>query len=157
MDGLPDGMTNGMVLCGGDHRTYKVSELCAIIHAKGAKVLAEYESDFYKGMPALTENACGEGKAYYVAARPGADFLKDFTACLVNETGVERSLDDAALPYGVIPMMRTGENGEKVVFVQNFTKEQKAVVLGRAYTVFGTEEKVDALTLAPYETVILNK
>lgn len=157
VDGLPDGATNGMVLCDGDHRTYKVSEICAVIHAKGARVLAEYESDFYKGMPALTENAYGEGKAYYVAARPGEDFLHDFAACLVKGTGVEKSLDNAALPYGVVPMMRTGENGEKVVFVQNFTGEQKAVVLGREYTVFGTEEKVDALTLAPYETVILNK
>ena len=157
IDALPDGVENGMVLCCGDHRAYKVRELCAIVHARGAKVLADYEKDFYKGTPALTVNDYGEGKAYYVAARPEAGFLADFCTRLAQEAGVERSLDDAALPFGVVPMLRTGEAGEKVVFVQNFTNEAKALVLGRPYTVFETGEPVDALTLAPYETVVLKK
>src|ERR1035438_5024065 len=38
-------------------------------HAESATVLATYGRDFYAGRPALTVNACGAGKAYYVASR----------------------------------------------------------------------------------------
>lgn len=34
---------------------YRITGLCGLVHAKGAKVLAEYQNDFYKGYPALTK------------------------------------------------------------------------------------------------------
>lgn len=156
IDSLPEGAENAMVFCGGDHRRYTVHDLCAILHAKGAEVLAEYGDDFYKGTPALTVNRYGSGQAYYVAARAGADFLRDFCTKLADEAGITRALN-TALPYGVVPMMRTDETGKAVVFVQNFTGDTKPLVLNETCTVFETGEKTDALTLAPYETVILLK
>lgn len=156
IDSLPEGTTNAMVCRGEGHRRYTVRDLCAIVHAKGAEVLAEYEDDFYKGTPALTVNRYGQGKAYYVPARAEADFLRDFCTKLADDAGVVRALN-TALPYGVVPMMRTDETGKAVVFVQNFTGETKPLVLNETCTVFETGEKTDALTLAPYETVILLK
>ncbi len=48
------------------------------IDAEGAQVLGVYEEDFYAGEPAVTVNQYGRGKAYFIAARTGQDFLDDF-------------------------------------------------------------------------------
>lgn len=111
IDSLPEGATNAMVCRGEGHRRYTVRDLCAIVHAKGAEVLAEYEDDFYKGTPALTVNRYGQGKAYYVPARAEADFLRDFCTKLADDAGVVRALN-TALPYGVVPMMRMDETAK---------------------------------------------
>ena len=47
--------------------------LCDLVKASSANVLLEYAEDFYEGMPALTENNYGKGKAYYICA----DFSKE--------------------------------------------------------------------------------
>ncbi|MBO5858848.1 MAG: beta-galactosidase trimerization domain-containing protein, partial [Clostridia bacterium] len=50
-DSLPEGMKNGATYNG---KTYDVVHICDLIHSNGAKILGEYQSDFYAGMPALT-------------------------------------------------------------------------------------------------------
>jgi beta-galactosidase len=98
-------------------KEYEAFGLCELIHAEGAEVLGAYGSDFYAGRPALTVNRRGEGRAYFIAARTGADFLTDFYRTVIEETGVERVLD-AALPAGVTAQVRSdGQNDH--VFVLN--------------------------------------
>ena len=62
----------------GLNKEYRVKELCDLIHAETAEVLAVYKDDFYAGRPALTVNSYGKGKAYYIAFRNNDDFLVDF-------------------------------------------------------------------------------
>ncbi|MBO3734415.1 beta-galactosidase [Glycomyces niveus] len=100
-----------------DGADYEAFGLCELIHAEGADVLGAYGSDFYAGRPALTVNRRGEGKAYFIAARTGADFLDAFYGGLIAETGVERALA-TALPAGVTAQVRSdGETDH--VFVLN--------------------------------------
>src|SRR6185503_3148743 len=92
IDALLPGMSNELVLdktWGSLSGSYKCDLLCDLIHAEGAEVLAEYGSDFYKGMPALTVNKFGEGKAYYVASSPEVGFLQGFLANLCEENGIK--------------------------------------------------------------------
>ena len=57
-------------------REIEVVDYAERIHLRGAEALAEFTSDpLYEGMPAITVNRFGAGKAYYLAGRTGEEFL----------------------------------------------------------------------------------
>lgn len=150
-DSLWDGEKNS--ISAGDGKSYEVSELCALIHARGAKVLMTYGEDFYAGEPALTENAFGKGKAYYLAAAAEQDFYRDFYRNLVSSLSIKRALD-VELPLGVEACLR--ENGEeKFVFLQNFSGKSQEIVLPQGYVLAETGEPAAKAVLASYDSVIL--
>lgn len=108
--------------------SFKIKELCDIIHAQTVRVLATYQSDFYSGTPALTVNDFGNGRAYYIAARTGTDFLDAFYNSLANSISLKQVLK-TRLPIGVSAMARTdGEND--FIFLMNFTEEEQWVDIG---------------------------
>lgn len=107
---------------------YKAVELCDLIHAETAKVLATYKEDFYAGRPALTVNDYGKGRSYYIAFRSGDYFLWDFYGKLIEDLGIEKVLDNE-LPQGVTAQKRTDGDND-FIFVMNFADEEKLVDLG---------------------------
>jgi Beta-galactosidase len=118
---LPDGSPLKLSGC------YAVKEICDIIHAEKARVLAVYASDFYAGTPALTVNDYGAGKAYYIAARTGADFLDAFYGSLSVELALGRAVS-SPLAEGVSAELRT--DGETdYLFLLNFSEQQQTVEL----------------------------
>ncbi len=109
-------------------KEYKAIELCDLIHAETAKVLATYKEDFYAGRPALTVNEFGDGKSYYIAFRSGDDFLWDFYDRIIGELDIQKVLN-TQLPEGVTAQKRTdGQND--YIFVMNFASYQRTVDLG---------------------------
>lgn len=142
---------NGLGLNG----PYEARDYCDLIHAESARVLATYQGDFYAGRPALTVNAYGKGKAYYVASNNDARFLSDFYAALEAELGLLRSLD-ADLPHGVSAQGRT--DGEtRWVFLMNFNAEPTRVDLGaQVWTDLLTGKQVGGpVELDAYQTMVL--
>jgi len=108
-------------------KEYKAMELCDLIHAETAEVLATYKCDFYKGRPALTVNKFGDGKTYYIAFRSGLDFLSDFYKQLIKDLDISKVLD-TELPEGVTAQKRSdGEND--YIFIMNFSSEERKVNL----------------------------
>ena len=97
-------------------KTYQVDDYAALVHTRGAEVLALYDEDFYRGDPVLTRHAYGTGLAYYIAARTGEDFLRDFYAALLKKQGIAPLIRD--LPAGVDCTSRVGDHG-KYLFVLN--------------------------------------
>lgn len=123
-DSLPEGMKN---IASFNGKTYDAVHVCDIIHAKGAAVLGEYESDFYKGLPAVTENTYGDGKAYYVAFRNDSDFAEDFCNKLLNDLSVT---PDCGIEAGEgVAVRKRGE----LIFVMNFADGERPVTLDREY------------------------
>lgn len=151
IDGLPDGMLNSIAVNG---KSYKAMELCARIHPLTAEVLGTYEKDFYAGEPALTKNAFGKGAAYYIAARTGVDFLRDFYAEQIAALAIPRALE-TALPEGVTAHARQNEAGE-IIFVENYSGSEKTVDLPRKYKLYGTDQTVNSIKLAPFGFVLLS-
>lgn len=123
-DGLWDGEKNGFLLP--NKETYSCCDMCDIIHAETAKVVAEYASDFYAGSPAVTVNDFGAGKAWYIASRPEQAFLDMLYKKLLDQAGVKRLIEN--LPTGVQVTTREGENG-KYLFVMNFARKPVQVTL----------------------------
>ena len=106
---------------------YKAIELCELIHANQAEILAKYQADFYAGMPALTQNSYEKGNAYYIAFRDTGGFLSDFYSELISKLKLTKSLD-TNLPYGVTSHSRYDEAHE-YIFVQNYTDEKQRIKL----------------------------
>lgn len=100
--------------------------LCDLIHSEGAEVLAEYGSDFYKGMPVLTKNSFGSGHAYYVASSPEASFLEGFLANLCDEKGIKPLLH---APAGV-EVARRVKSDKEFLFLLNHNAESAEVEIG---------------------------
>jgi beta-galactosidase len=159
IDGLYEGDTNGIApnpdvdlnLSG----EYEARELCALIHAETAEVLATYQKDFYAGRPALTVNAYGKGQAYYIASRNDDRFLSDFYGSLTKSLGVMRALD-MDLPMGVTAQLRT-DGEQRFVFLMNFKPETINVDLGQlAFTDKLTGAPVSGrVAMDPYGVMVL--
>ncbi|MEC0138115.1 beta-galactosidase [Paenibacillus macerans] len=105
---------------------YECGLLCDLIHAEGAEVLAEYDADFYKGMPVLTVNRFGNGRAYYVASSPEASFLQGFLKNLCEEKGIKPLFE---APAGVETARRV-KDGKAYLFLLNHNAEDAQVDIG---------------------------
>ncbi|MEL4016579.1 beta-galactosidase [Dryocola clanedunensis] len=123
IDSLYDGETNQIALTGEgweeSGREYACLELCDLIHAETARVLGVYQQDFYKGRPALTRNPFGKGQAYYLAARTGGDFLKDFYRQIADKHGIA-GCTSMRIPQGAVATARQND-GNTFIFVQNYS------------------------------------
>lgn len=148
-DGLWDGEENAISVESG--KRYPVTELCALIHARGAKVLGTYASDFYAGEPALTANEYGQGKAYYLAARAGRDFFDDFYAGLTEKLCCKRALPENP-PEGVEACLRETEE-QQFIFLQNFSGKAQIVNLPEGCTDPVSGQELSTVDLAPFDSV----
>jgi beta-galactosidase len=137
--------------------TYAARQLCDLIHAEGAEVLATYGSQFYAGRPAVTVNRFGKGKAYYVASRNDDRFHRDFYSALVRELKLPRALG-SALPPGVTAQVRS-DGLRDYVFVFSFSRAAHDVSLGdTVYTDAISGEPVAAtLPLPAYGVRVLSR
>ncbi|MEK4324482.1 beta-galactosidase [Paenibacillus sp. FSL R7-0297] len=134
---LPD-MRNEIVMnqeWGQLNRSYSCGLLCDLIHSEGAEVLAQYGTDFYQGMPALTVNRFGEGKAYYVATSPDGAFLRAFLATVSAENGIAPLV---SAPEGIESVQRV-KDGVSYLFLLNHSAEELSADIG-------TDERTDLLS-----------
>ncbi len=107
---------------------FPVSKRCEYIHPEGAEVLAVYHNVFYAGHPALTVNRFGKGKAVYLAAEMGEDFLHDFYGKILSEAGIRPVLPN--LPPAVRASKRFHDRFA-YYFLLNMTDREQKVSLPR--------------------------
>lgn len=150
-DALWDGETNTIRM--EDGREYAVKELCALLHLRGAKALGVYGGDFYQNEPAVTVSQYGKGSAYYIGASAEDDFYRSFYQALAARLSLKRAVD-ADLPRGVEACLR--EDGEKKwLFLQNYSGREQTVTLPDGYELFPEGEAAETVSLAPYDSVLL--
>jgi beta-galactosidase len=155
IDALLPGRTNQIVMkeaWGALSGQYECGLLCDLIHAEGAEVLAEYGSDFYQGMPVVTVNSFGKGRAYYVASSPDAAFLQGFLKNLCEEKGIQPLLD---APEGV-EVARRVKDGKAFLFLLNHNEGAAEVDIGsEAYKDLLAQTEVSGTVQVPGRGVVI--
>lgn len=120
-DGLPPGAETPLAFLEEPER-YPASMVCDVIRCTTASSLAEYCTDYYAGMPALTVNRHGLGWAYYVGTCPCAAFIRKI---------LPRCLARAGVPYYDMPRgveLCTREHMRRQYhFLMNHTAEAQTV------------------------------
>ncbi|MEY8334376.1 beta-galactosidase [Lachnospiraceae bacterium 47-T17] len=126
-DALPAGMENSFVYRG---QTYPATLLCGLLHLEGAQQVDEggYGCDFYAGMPVITKNDFGKGRAYYLATASNAQFYETFLSDLCAQQGLAPVLET---PRGVEVTSRENENG-RLIYVLNHKDSETAISLPEA-------------------------
>ncbi len=140
-DALPKGKENSFVYKG---TNYPARLLCDLSHVRGAEVLATYDTDFYSGMPVITVNILGNGKAYYVATRSNPEFYRTFLKDICEEAGVKPIIEEQD---NLEVTERINENGRFLFLLNHGEKEIHVeleyegmdLITGKAYK---TGEKV---------------
>lgn len=135
---------------------FEAHDYCELIHDRGAEVLARYDSDFYKGMPATTVNSFGKGKAYYIAFRDDGSFTDKIVDKILKDNNISSEFD-GELPYGVTAHSRTdGEN--TFVFIENYSGEPVTLKTKIQWHVVETDEIIsEEIHLDTNGTAILKK
>ena len=146
-DALTEKIKNAVIF---ENKEYTVDHICDIIHSNGAKVLAEYQKDFYKQTPALTENYYKNGKAYYVAFRNDGDFATDFCKKLIEDLNIRSDTDIKTQDGSVV--RKRGDH----IFVMNFTDNPKDIELDKEYLDVIKGEKISGkITLQTMSYLVL--
>lgn len=71
---------------------FKAKIICNVLRSKGAESLADYETDYYKGLPAITCNSYEGGKVYYVGCSSTDEFYREMVAYVCKKAGVTNVL-----------------------------------------------------------------
>lgn len=152
IDALYEGQTNTIVMRDGSG-TYTCSRLADLLHTETAETLAIYGSDFYAGLPVVTQNQFGAGNAYYLASDPEDRFLDDFYGKLIQEHNLSPAFD---APAGVEVTTRY-KNGRALYFVLNHNATLATLpVGGRTFHDLITGERInDHLLLEGHGVSIL--
>ena len=124
--------------------------VASIIHREGAERLATYGGDeFYAGHSALTVNAYGKGKAYFVGTPLDETGMSAFMAPIIKELDL-KSLDT---PEDVSLSVRYGDGGTRYAFLINNSAADKRLCLselnGGTELLTGTVIN-DLIELKPY-------
>ena len=134
-----------------DGAAYKITELCGLVELRGAEVEGTYTSDWYAGQPCLTRHTYGKGEAWYLAAKADQNALNALYRRLAERAGLPRAMD-TELPYGVVAVERGG-----VVFLQNYSGEERTVALDKAYHELLTDRNVSGEVTLPICGVMVLK
>lgn len=107
-------------------KSYKGYRWYDVIESKGAEVLASYDSDYFKGMPAVTRNLYGNGTAYYLGTVLEENLLDEIMDEACKKAGVYSPIIDADLG---IEMVSRSKGDTDYWFVINHNDEQSRFYL----------------------------
>ena len=104
-------------------RHYDVFHYADRVHCDTAAVIAPFEHGALKGCPAISANAYGKGKVYYLASRNEDAFYSAFYHSLLSAIG---DSPITPLPKGVTVQYRR-DDSRAFAFVMNFTNAEIAI------------------------------
>ena len=123
------------------------------IHPTGAEVLAQYDSGWRKGLPALTRNRWGKGQVIYLGTVLEGAPLAAFVDYLCGLAGVQPGL---AVPDGVRAYERRG-NGTRLLFLINETETPQRVNLPTGWQDVFSEQSLTEVEIAPVDVRIISQ
>jgi len=126
---------------------------CDVLKPVSANVLAEYSGEFYCGKAAVTENAVGQGRVYYLGCDADEETYDRLVGYICNQAGIAAEFTD--IPDGVEIHKAMSEAGP-VWFVLNHNQFSVLLRLKRTYQDVSTGETYDfTLRLEGYQPVVI--
>ncbi len=123
-----------------DGSTYRCRQWCDVLCTETAETIAYYDSEFYRGKPAITRNVYGKGIVYYVGTVGDKALYNRLVKTMLEEAEVNYI---QGLPDNVEVTTRTGE-GMSLRFVFNNTDQEQHFSMGdEPITLMPFEMKVD--------------
>lgn len=152
-DALAPGRENYFIYHG---KKYSCRILCDLMHLEGAEQLAEYQKEFYQGMPVVTKNKYRKGTAYYVGTRSDEEFYDELIKNICMKAGIKPLLE--ASEY-IEASERSNQNGTFLFLLNHSDQQQKCEVPYKASNMFTDEEYAQKQTieLQPKDVMILRK
>lgn len=151
IDALAPDQSNTVRLKSGNE--YKCGFLCDVIHSEEAETIAEYTSNFYSGMPAVTKNKFGKGYVYYFGTKPEAECMNEIFGEILSSGKISSVLDEnTELEVDV-----REKDGNKYFFIMNFSGMEKPLpqqFIGSINIINGEKSPE---VLKPFETVVVEK
>ena len=102
-----------------DGTSYSCRLLCDLMHLEGADSLANYGSDFYAEMPAITRNSFGGGHVYYVGTMPDKAALGKALSMITAEAGINPLITEPT----ALEITRRVSDDSEWFFIINFKAE----------------------------------
>lgn len=155
-DALPAGATNGVRFDSGEEA--EAGFLCERLWLDTARPLARYTKDFYAGEPAITDNAFGLGRAYYLATKLAPAGLSSFLRSVCAAHDIASPLPGGAPPpEGVELAVRATPGREPLLHLINHATEPRTVPLptGDHHDLLSGVTYARNATLAPRDVLIL--
>lgn len=121
-DALCEGEYNELIY---KDQVFKASYACDLIHADTAEVMAEFQKDFYQGMPALTRSRFGAGAGYYVAGRVEKELLYRLYGDILRERKIDRIVESEYVDQVMVKERCDGDR--HYVFLMNFAEEGRSI------------------------------
>ncbi|HKM32876.1 MAG TPA: beta-galactosidase [Oscillospiraceae bacterium] len=123
-----------------DGETYKCRQWCDVIHTETATAIAVYDSEFYKGKPAITRNSYGKGVAYYI----GTVCEKSLYNRLIHDILIEMKMEIIeGLPDDVEVTTRTSDKLSARLIFNNTDKNQSFSISKEEISLAPFEMKID--------------
>ncbi len=127
---------------------------CDLIEPKGCQVLATYSTDFYAGVPAMTINNYGLGKAIYIGTMSHQHFYYDLVGWLRDMSGLFPLLK---VPETVEVGMRQ-KDGTKIYFLLNHQNSPVRITFFKPMHDFLTGNTFSGnYDLAPHGVLVLDE
>ncbi|NLI61105.1 MAG: beta-galactosidase [Clostridiales bacterium] len=137
-----------------DGSEYTCHMLCDLMHLEGAESLAEYSSDFYAGMPAITRNQYGRGRVFYIGTNLEEKALDKVLDQVTAEANVSPVIDESTK----LEITYRESDTEKMYFIINFVEDEQPLpkfFVGRKDLLSG-KELDDSMTLKQYDVVMIS-
>jgi len=136
-----------------NEKTFECKLICEVVHNENAIVLGTFTEDYYKGLPAITENSYGSGKAIYVASEPEDNLIK----VLIEKYCGEKNIKPIFKTDAEVEITRRVKENNEYIFILNHSNILQKVSLGKnSYTdLFNGEILEHEIEIEPKDVLIL--
>ena len=114
-----------------DNITYTCGLWHDVISLKSAQPLAFFESQYFKGKPALTSNFYGKGTVYYVATVAEQKAINSIVGKAISSAKVFPAALTDCLNVDLTEV-RSMKTGKEYLYILNFTDQEQTVSLNRS-------------------------
>lgn len=134
-----DSHANVIVEAGGKKLVSQDSGWCDLLGGT-AKMIGTYADTYKAGMGVISQNAYGEGTAYYIGTGITEEVMRKLLSSICLEAGIEK------IPF-VIPekveVVKRRWNGRNCYFIMNFTQKTVEFSVNGSYKDAVTEQKIE--------------